>query len=214
MTIARPTRPVIGAVTRVNSRFSSAAASPADRPPPSAPLIRARTRCGDRTLRATSRSRRAIAQRAAVPTRRGRPPRRRGCAPRAADRLRPGMAADRSGTAGRPSCTTAPSSNVTLATKPDTRGRTATVSTASSRPVNSSHSVTGRSTTAATVTLGGGGCAGCAWARAHAVTIASRRMDALARRTDQRRAWRNGAGVPVCMMRQVCRSHSVETIGR
>ena len=40
--------------------------------------------------------------------------------------------------------TIAPSVKRTAATKPDTRGRTATVLTASRRPVNSSHSVTSR----------------------------------------------------------------------
>src|SRR5687767_10084717 len=57
---------------------------------------------------------------------------------------------------------------------PETRGRTATESTASRRPVNSSHSVTSRETTSATVIFGGGGVsAGCATAREQAVTNAS-----------------------------------------
>src|SRR5262245_45666527 len=56
----------------------------------------------------------------------------------------------------------APSENRTAATYPETRGRTSTVSTACSRPVNSSHSVTSRSTTFATVTCGGGGGPCCA----------------------------------------------------
>ena len=71
-------------------------------------------------------------------------------------------AADRSGTAGRPCRTMAPSSKRTAETRPETRGRTSTESTAWRRPVNSSHSVTSRSTTLATVTCGGGGGPCCA----------------------------------------------------
>src|SRR5688500_10169296 len=51
---------------------------------------------------------------------------------------------------------------------PDTRARTETVFTASSRPGNSSHSVIWRSTTSATVTRGSPGSAGCAAVRAQA----------------------------------------------
>src|SRR6516162_3116791 len=55
-----------------------------------------------------------------------------------------------------------PSLNSTLVTKPPTRARTWTSSTASNRPVNSSQSVTVRLTGCATVT-GGGADAAC-WA--------------------------------------------------
>ena len=54
----------------------------------------------------------------------------------------------------------APSRNSTLVTKPPTRARTWTSSTASKRPVNSSQSVTVRFTGCATVT-GGAAAAGC-----------------------------------------------------
>src|SRR5438552_1457354 len=53
----------------------------------------------------------------------------------------------------------APSRNSTLLTKPVTRARTCTCSTASKRPVNSSQSVTTRLLGCATVTGGGGGAA-------------------------------------------------------
>src|SRR5688572_28060534 len=43
---------------------------------------------------------------------------------------------------------------------PEARGRTSTNSTASVRPVNSSHSTNSRCSTGATVTVGGGACAG------------------------------------------------------
>src|SRR5438105_15898659 len=53
----------------------------------------------------------------------------------------------------------APSRNSMLLTKPVTRARTCTCSTASKRPVNSSQSVTTRLLGCATVTGGGGGAA-------------------------------------------------------
>ena len=55
-----------------------------------------------------------------------------------------------------PFFTSAPSSKATLSMKPDTRGRISTDSGASRRPVSSSHSVTGCSMTSATLTAGGG----------------------------------------------------------
>jgi hypothetical protein len=47
-----------------------------------------------------------------------------------------------------------------LSMYPETRGRISTVSTAWSRPVNSSQSLTRFSSTCATLTWGGGGAAG------------------------------------------------------
>ena len=65
----------------------------------------------------------------------------------------------RSRRADRPALTIAPSRNSTMVTKPPTRARTWTSSTASKRPVNSSQSVTVRLTGCATVTGGAGGAA-------------------------------------------------------
>ena len=140
--MARPTRPAIGAVTRVNSRFSSAALQRGgDRVDLRRRFLRERG-AAVAAPRATWRPARRAARRAAPPSwRAGRSlwPAR---APPSGDRPRPGTAAGRSGTAGRRGFTIAPSRKRTPATKPETLGRTATVFTASSRPVNSSHSVT------------------------------------------------------------------------
>ena len=83
----------------------------------------------------------------------------------------------RSGRGDRRAGTIAPSRKRTPATKPDTRGRTATVLTASSRPVNSSHSVTSRSTTWRRETFGGGGSAGCAAGRAQPAELSPTQSD-------------------------------------
>src|SRR5262249_13021238 len=63
---------------------------------------------------------------------------------------------------------------------PETRGRMATEFTASRRPVNSSHSVTSRETTSATLIFGGGGVpAGCAETRAQACSSGERSKRAI-----------------------------------
>src|SRR4029453_3316750 len=71
-----------------------------------------------------------------------------------------------------------------------TRGRTATASTACRRPVNSSHSVTSRETTWATVTCGGGGGACCASVCVQPTESATSASDATAVSFIQWAVWR------------------------
>ena len=91
---------------------------------------------GARPLRFAARS--AAVRAAPAPPRRG--------------RARPGRGEDRSRRARRPCGPPRPSAKATRLMYPETRGRISTSSTASRRPVNSSHSVTSRSSTGATVT--------------------------------------------------------------
>ncbi|MNI57405.1 hypothetical protein D3C73_1124630 [compost metagenome] len=72
-----------------------------------------------------------------------------------------------------PFFTNAPSVKATRSICPDTRGRTSTVSGASSRAVTSSHSVIGCSITLATVTCGSPGALAATGARSQAASIVS-----------------------------------------
>ncbi len=161
VTMARPTRPPMGAMTRVNSRFSSAdrsAASTADTCASASAADDARRSCSSADIAFSAESRRARSRSAAVR------------ANAALARARSARNRSTSAWNGRgsiwksrsPRRTTAPSVKCTDAIRPDTRGRTSTWCTASRRPVNSLHSVTSRATAFAAVTGGAGG--GAPWA--------------------------------------------------
>ena len=143
VTMARPTRPPMGAMTCVNSRFSSAdrnAASTADTCASASAADDARRSCSSADIAFSAESRRARSRSAAVR------------ANAALARARSARNRSTSAWNGRgsiwksrsPGRTTAPSVKCTDAIRPDTRGRTSTWCTASRRPVNSLHSVTSR----------------------------------------------------------------------
>ncbi len=158
VTMARDTRPAIGDVTRVNERFSCAAsraapaaASFACATAASASICSASSR--DVAFCASSRCARWRYVRASSTSARGRAP-----AARRATSAWNGRGSIRKSRS--PFATRAPSVNPTDSTYPPTCGRTATFSTASSRPVKSAQSLSSWVATTAVVTEGAGGATG------------------------------------------------------
>ena len=167
VTMARPTRPVIGEVTCVNSRFSSAARSAAS----------TAATCAERFLR----ERRAaivlfVRHRVLGPQPLGAAQLRVGALHGRARARQLGpqpidLGLERTRVDLEQQVAAADHGAFGEAHRRDEAGHARpdrTESTACSRPVNSSHSVTSRSMTLATVTCGGGGAACCAAVLAHA----------------------------------------------